>query len=487
MEKINKLLLFALTVAAVNFTACDKEITNEPLEKSSTTNFMGYPIEKGRLKVETPKDLEFIENSLKSFKTKQIINSTSFKSLEQNNISENLTKSGGQEQYYNDTLVPDTIFAKMLNWEREIQVGEMIYKITPAGTYFCAEEKYDELINYIDKTKNQNSETSKSNLRKSVREPGLRRISDNIYLYDTFKERIDDGGTFSYSGGSTSTTKEPDLLKFKTCKYDAKTLLGKFWQSKFGRNKWETVRFGSKRKVQVKVYNYNYVIKQAFGVSVRFRKKNWVGWSGTRCEEMRLGFEGIIYQDDYTGKPYYTKGLPSEKQQRWTDFKGNISEWPRLENVGVKYNKNGNHNDLCISYYDDSPKLDSYTLKEALKRGRDRALKALRNSGGHFNYNAGYGNAPVGIRLDENFKQTFYVGEITHKFKNRKRIDIELASKFEGSISISNKLSNYIGFWGIKGWDKNIKLGTSYNIEKVSIYGCARYKNEWKGVKIMKE
>ncbi|WP_294966506.1 hypothetical protein [Sulfurimonas sp.] len=122
-----------------------------------------------------------------------------------------------------------------------------------------------------------------------------------------------------------------------------------------------------------------------------------------------------------------------------------------------------------------------------MKRGQDRAIRALNNSGGHFSYNAGYGNAPVGISLDEDYMQTFYVGEITHKYKNRKRVDIELASKFEGSISVSRKIKDDTGFISTKGWNQKIKMGSSYDIKKVSIYGCARYRNEWKGIRIVKE
>jgi hypothetical protein len=32
-----------------------------------------------------------------------------------------------------------------------------------------------------------------------------------------------------------------------------------------------------------------------------------------------------------------------------------------------------------------------------------------------------------------------------------------------------------------------IKIGESYKIKKVSIYGCARYNNKWKGIRIVKE
>jgi hypothetical protein len=437
----------------------------EPVDEQTTNSL----VNNGRVKVETTQDLEILQNNLINGNISGKDFGDDFKNLYSLNLENNKTKSGGEDYFYNDTLVPDTSFAKILNIDREIQVGDFIYRITPKGTFFCTDDKYLEMIQSISNFVPPIVEYTNCD------EERLSMINDGIYRYDTFGESFDEFEVEMEDDIDLKSTKsgEPDISTFKKCRYSAKTWVGKQIAGIFGRNKWESTSFNSRRRVQVKFYNFNYVIKQEIGISVRFRKKNWIGWSGTRCKEMRLGFEGIIYQAGYN----------DGKKHEW-DEKG--SQWPWLHRVGETSWNSANHKQFCVVYYDDAMQLDKLTLSEALTNAQNRAFKALTLAGARFPL-YGYGDKPVAVVLDEDHHQTFYIGEITHKFYDRKRVDIKLASKFDGEISASKDIDQLANFMSTDGWDAKIKPGSKFGLKKLSVYGCAKYDDRWKGIKIIME
>lgn len=55
-------------------------------------------------------------------------------------LSMSLVTTGINDISENDTLVEDPVFANLLNENREIKVGETIYKVTPYGTFLATED-----------------------------------------------------------------------------------------------------------------------------------------------------------------------------------------------------------------------------------------------------------------------------------------------------------------------------------------------------------
>src|SRR5690606_15312845 len=75
----------------------------------------------------------------------------------------------------------DDLFASFLNDQREISVDDIIYKITPEGTYACRSDKYQRLLEIL------SSNPKHGDSDKEDDESGdSRTIEDGIFFYDSF-------------------------------------------------------------------------------------------------------------------------------------------------------------------------------------------------------------------------------------------------------------------------------------------------------------
>lgn len=105
----------------------------------------------------------------------------------------------------------------------------------------------------------------------------------------------------------TVTTQIPPFERFPRFNADAKTWLGKLWQSIFGRNRGYTYKLSKKHRMKGKFYYYNYKFYTEFGASAEMQKKNWIGWSGKQASELLIGWSNIIFSEGYKRIPDYPK------------------------------------------------------------------------------------------------------------------------------------------------------------------------------------
>ncbi|MDE6268742.1 MAG: hypothetical protein K2M04_06640 [Muribaculaceae bacterium] len=222
-----------------------------------------------------------------------------------------------EQTYYEylgyDTLVPNENFAKLLNINGELEVGIDVIKITPEGTYRFEKEYEDEFKSFYT-SNSRNLGTQIDSIRN--------KINDHIILYRTFEEdpkryplfsegdntfypdsifgddddlrEIIPGDPFFPGPLSTYGYSEPNINSFPTFSADRKTKLGKFIQSLIGASKSHHVKFNDKRRITGKFYFYNYGVYSEIGVSGYTEKKNWIGWSKTSSDEIRVGWSGVV-------------------------------------------------------------------------------------------------------------------------------------------------------------------------------------------------
>lgn len=67
------------------------------------------------------------------------------------NAEYGFTSKGIDDIDLEDELISDPVLANLLNEDREIIVGDSLYKYTETGLYFCKKEDKDRLYNYLEK------------------------------------------------------------------------------------------------------------------------------------------------------------------------------------------------------------------------------------------------------------------------------------------------------------------------------------------------
>ena len=234
-----------------------------------------------------------------------------------------------------DTLIPNRQFAKLLNARGEIAVGDTIYKISPKGTYYYEQS--------LKSTFEENYELYESSTGTLVAE-NLEQVDEGIFRYATFvdsqnrvienpdiPEELPSEATDNYVSPSiwndtdytpnintnldislsypiaTGETRNINIpwQTFPVFATEAQTAFGSFWEDIIGRNKSFTTLLSKKRRLKGKFYYFNYLVYAEIGVSAKFQKKNWIGWSGTRADKLFVGWSNIMFENGYEEIPIY--------------------------------------------------------------------------------------------------------------------------------------------------------------------------------------
>lgn len=209
-----------------------------------------------------------------------------------------------------DQLVPNMAVAQLLNAKGEIIVDNTLYRVTDAGTFYCAPGKQADLNTNL----NQYAVTTGQFVSED-----LYTVAPGIYLLDTFRidcPEIEDATSFDYPelddyfpedeldneympiGTRSLTYNIPNINSFPRFKSGAKTKAGKLLSKLFGDNSNKTVKLSKKRRLRGKLYDYNYGFYSEIGAVAEMQKKNWIGWSGTKADKMVLAWRSIVLELD---------------------------------------------------------------------------------------------------------------------------------------------------------------------------------------------
>lgn len=211
-------------------------------------------------------------------------------------------ETGEEQTYYEllefDRLVPNENLAKLLNPNGEVIVNDTIFCINPNGTYFFHKSMEPMFATAYE-----------ADSLGTLISDDLYAIADGIYRYETFKdteyEEIemefgdDEYNIWEEDEDDIITSRaapEPNYYLFPTFKQDRRGLFGKLWQGLFGHDKYHDVKLSSKRKVRGRVYAYAYVFYSEAGITGKMQKKNWIGWSDTQADELRVGWNKMIFK-----------------------------------------------------------------------------------------------------------------------------------------------------------------------------------------------
>ncbi|ARS39197.1 hypothetical protein CA265_05720 [Sphingobacteriaceae bacterium GW460-11-11-14-LB5] len=264
-------------------------------------------------------------------------------------------------------LVDDQAFKSLLNVEGEIQVDDIVYKVTPYGTFFTTASNYNSLNSVFADIALQNDYTLRledqaapilmnSVQVQSTQYNDVRLLNSNVFFVDSFIEEdvpqpevtvfpsdetlaplvypnINDGGN---NNGNNITPPPPSdelpipnrqsyilntQMAANTSNYDPaysntidypiefRTGFGSILQTFFD-NSTRYNNFTNKYRMSALFYNRNYGIIKTLGIKVKCQKKGWLWWNKTEAQEIRAGWDYISYKSDRSVDKI---GLPSNK------------------------------------------------------------------------------------------------------------------------------------------------------------------------------
>lgn len=405
------------------------------------------------------------------------------------------SKSAENEISLDDELIEDPAFARLLNEDREIIVGDSLYKYTETGLYMCKTENKEKLHNYLEKLtssqKKQQLQKIKSMTAKAPAE--YTEVGDGIVRF--VPQKIEEISP-DYSGGGGGSTAiaptpstSPRLIKQNLeIAYVEKNSI---WEKVFGASDKSEDYYSDNRRIQVSFWNQNYFIFSSVGCSARLQKREkTLGvsyWEKSYADVIELGVNSIQY--DY-------KFNTAKFDQAAYNYKTVFFEYN-----GVKYNIDG------------------------------KILTKLPTSGPGFIFDTGHPEEGLTIFIHNNEYDLLNAKELNLAIDNLVKLFAQnipswadktlLNNKIKNESlvynvvkapSLSNKVTfrtmnvkwgqndenaithyfdfNFVFTWksnynGIDDYLKGLIGATTYSNVSADIYGAALHNNEWKGRRLL--
>lgn len=229
-----------------------------------------------------------------------------------------VSESGGSISY--SDLVPEKDFRVLLNQNGEIQVGDTMYCIAPAGTFYTHKDNIQELRTVV-KTYDES---------KAVRTDDRNLSIGNVTLFETFKtagftgvDQPDPNFGPEEGGGMPNDSPEdpqeepdspivdtffgipnPNLDSFPRERASRRTKVGKVFQNiGIMKSLIREFRGNNRRRLNCSVFDYNYVLRHSIGVTAKVQKKMWYGgWAKVENwskGHIRVGYRNVLVRYSY--------------------------------------------------------------------------------------------------------------------------------------------------------------------------------------------
>ncbi|MDX6189944.1 hypothetical protein SGQ83_11335 [Flavobacterium sp. Fl-318] len=210
--------------------------------------------------------------------------------------------SGDENFDVEDDLIQDPSFAAILNENRELIVGDSLYKYTEQGLYFCLEKNRQKLYNYLNGLK---SSSKKNNLTRKM--AMVAPVDEEISFF------IPEDRPFLEVPLPDIPVQDPFPVKptprlMKSSLPISRVDNDGFFEKIFGESEVDTEEYGDGRRIKIKFWNQNYFIFSSLGCSARFQKRVKIlgvsGWQKSYATQIELGVNDISYEYNYNVPVY---------------------------------------------------------------------------------------------------------------------------------------------------------------------------------------
>ncbi|WP_432223113.1 hypothetical protein ACRASX_16340 (plasmid) [Flavobacterium sp. TMP13] len=225
------------------------------------------------------------------------------------NIKYGITKKSNdiEEVALDDELISDPVLSSLLNEEREIVVGDSLYKYTETGLYFCKVSNKQKLYEYLNKK--NNSLTQKS-LNNNLGEVIL--VAEGVNKFTPAQTKLmmmpedPEGGGWGGGGSTPIPPANPQLIKQNLdIAYIEKNSI---WEKVFGASDKSEDYYSDNRRIQVSFWNQNYFIFSSVGCSARLQKREkTLGisyWEKSYADIIELGINDVQYDYKFNTPVY---------------------------------------------------------------------------------------------------------------------------------------------------------------------------------------
>lgn len=463
------------------------ENQNEIIEKVKDLQDKGFeplvPIFEGD---DDPKIQEYLSKKYNKIQQRKLKEGTLSKSV-----------SEDEELTIDDEVVLDPFLTSILNEDREIIVGDSLYKYTEVGLYFSHKDNSDKLrsyvssLNYEDELMKinglQNNTDKPLNIKISVTKEISKFISipsiKNL-MTDEESENISKSLLKSFAENLTPTDVKRN---FRSVTINRNSL----WQKVFGEAETADFNYGDDRRVKVKFWNQNYFIFSSIGSSARFQKRvkflGITGWQKSYASRMEMGVNYLEFVYNFNVPMFnqaqynYNTVFFSSGNDHFTIDGRRINKLPSGVN-GFIFDKSNPQEALNVYIFGDY--LQILSAKD-LNKIIDLAAKEFAS-----NLNSIY-DSKLKTKIEN--KEISKNVVVAVPFSNKVRFistDVKWGSNNDNAItkyydfnflitwkSNYNKTTDYLG--GLNG-------GKSYSELKVDLYGAALHNGRWGGIRLIK-
>ncbi len=355
-------------------------------------------------------------------------------------------------------LVPDSRLASVLNAQLEVGISQYVYKVSPWGTFRVESLHYQDLLDLLEKNAFPTDTTvdvSQHQFYKQSISEDRYAIATGIELCDTYKnatKQEKETENVHYYPLNDFTKKTMSIYDgIPTAYYGGKTWAGRTLEKIFGRNEEYSSYWGGDRRVKVSFYNRNWWIYASVGCALTMEKKNrfWFAtwWSNTTAQELRLGWDVLSFVNKFS-----TPGLV-----------------PAIT-YGQKVNVFGYQPATLVNAFG-----YGITSDDVFRAGVPEAINILKR------YVPIDKTVPKVFVMWNNWTRsmlTSIVSAAEQVAYNTSQIDKCFASSWGFTIGANLNTLNINSFAG---------SAMTFEIDAASIYGLAKYDNQWKGARIIKE
>lgn len=211
-----------------------------------------------------------------------------------------------------DDIIPDPVFAKIVNEKREVSVGGEVYRYTKNGVIIYSPKVDDKEIDAF----NDDEFRSLSDKQEVVINPDVRFVrivynEPDIYdMVDTKAPIIEpgvNGDELILKNGIMISGDKLRYVKYGKGSGDAsgfqKTISGIFGTSVVATN-----YFNSKHRMKLRTFSQDFVVYTSVGMTVRMQHKRAGIWWRRKAEEFRYGWTGVECHYSYAG-PAFPSGI----------------------------------------------------------------------------------------------------------------------------------------------------------------------------------
>ncbi|KOP39631.1 MULTISPECIES: hypothetical protein [unclassified Flavobacterium] len=421
------------------------------------------------------------------------------KRIAKRNVEFGITSKPGanEEVALDDELISDPLLSSLLNENREIIVGDSLYKYTETGLYFCHVNNKQKLYDYLNKTSvtsrmskfTKTRMTGKAMPQVVVADDGINQFLPTPAYIQPIDPGSGGGGGGGYTPPAPPVTTSPKLIKQNLeISYIEKNSI---WEKVFGASDKAEDYYSDNRRIQVSFWNQNYYLFSSVGCSARLQKREkTLGvsyWEKSYADIIELGVNDVQYDYKFN-TPVYNQGSYNYS----TVF---------FEYKGVKYNIDGK---IITKLPTDGPRFifdtgdpeegltifihnneyDLLTAKE-LNKAIDVLAKAFATK---------MPSTVDKVLLNDKIKNESLKYNVLKAPSLSNTVTFK-TQNVKWSRNDDNAITNYFDFNFLLTWKSTyentedylngLKGATSYSNVSIDLYGAALHNGEWRGRRLL--